>query len=160
MAGAIKIPGFSNYLHPVGEDYLLGFGRDANEITGELGAAQVSLFYVGDLDHPQLVDRMTLSGADWFSSEAFFDHHAIAYFAEQQVLSIPISWQNTTEEDTDGDSKVDKWETYDNGTLSMMAIDTEQRGVPTRRLVYRPDGTLDRIEVDPTGSGQFQPLAR
>ena len=62
------------------------------------------------------------------------------------------------EEDTDGDGKVDKWETYANGTLSMMAIDTERRGSPDRRLVYRPDGTLDRIETDPTGSGKFQPI--
>jgi hypothetical protein len=62
------------------------------------------------------------------------------------------------EEDTDGDGRVDKWETYSAGTLTMMAIDTQHRGKPDRRLVYRPDGTLDRIEVDPNGSGNFQPL--
>ena len=64
------------------------------------------------------------------------------------------------EEDTDGDGKLDKWETYSGGSLSMMALDTAHRGKPDRRLIYRPDGTLDRIEADPTGSGNFQPLAR
>lgn len=63
------------------------------------------------------------------------------------------------EEDTDGDGKVDKWETYTAGHISMMAIDLQRRGRPDRRLIYRPDGTLDRIEADPTGSGTFQPLA-
>ena len=129
VAGAIKIPGFSDYLHPVGEDYILGFGRDANEITGELGAAQVSLFYVGDLDHPELVDRMTLSGADWFSSEAFFDHHAIAYFAEQQVLSIPISWQSTTEEDTDGDGVTDRWNSESCSAAFVFQLDVDGANV-------------------------------
>jgi hypothetical protein len=62
------------------------------------------------------------------------------------------------EEDTDGDGKVNKWETYKDGALSMMALDTQGRGKPDRRLIYRPDGTLDRIETDPTGSGQFSPL--
>ena len=62
------------------------------------------------------------------------------------------------EEDTNGDGKLDKWETYNGGSLSMMALDTTQRGKPDRRLIYRPDGTLDRIEVDPAGSGNFQPL--
>lgn len=67
------------------------------------------------------------------------------------------------EEDTDGDGKVDKWETYVGGTLSMMALDSQARGTPDRRLMYRPDGTLDRIETDPdlSGpdlSGHFQPL--
>ena len=54
------------------------------------------------------------------------------------------------EEDTDGDGKIDKWETYAGGTLSIMALDTLHRGAPTRRLIYRPDGTLDRIEEDLT----------
>ena len=62
------------------------------------------------------------------------------------------------EQDTDGDGNLDKWETYSGGSLSMMAIDTQHRGRPDRRLVYRPDGTLDRIESDPTGSGTFHPL--
>jgi len=60
--------------------------------------------------------------------------------------------------DTDGDEKIDKWETYQGGSLSMMAIDTQHRGTPDRRLVYRPDGRLDRIEIDPTGSGTWQPM--
>jgi len=63
------------------------------------------------------------------------------------------------EEDTNGDGKIDKWETYTGGTLTMMALDTMARGTPDRRLVYDADGTLDRIEVDPTGSGHFQPLS-
>jgi hypothetical protein len=62
------------------------------------------------------------------------------------------------EEDTDGDGKVDKWETYVGGTLSLMALDSHARGTPDRRLIYRPDGTLDRIETDPDLSGHFQPL--
>ena len=62
------------------------------------------------------------------------------------------------EEDTDGDGKLDKWETYSGGSLTMMALDSAHRGRPDRRLIYRPDGTLDRIETDPTGTGNFQPV--
>ena len=64
------------------------------------------------------------------------------------------------EEDKDGDGKIDKWETYRDGSLATMAIDMEHRGKADRRLVYRPDGTLDRIEIDPNGSGTFQPLSQ
>jgi hypothetical protein len=62
------------------------------------------------------------------------------------------------EDDTDGDGKIDKWETYRDGTLATLALDTQGRGTPDRRLIYRPDGTLGRIETDPTGSGRFEPL--
>ena len=59
------------------------------------------------------------------------------------------------EEDTDGDGANDKWETYTAGVLAVMALDTERRGKPDRRLIYKPDGSLDRIEADPTGAGQL-----
>ena len=62
------------------------------------------------------------------------------------------------EEDTTGNGKVDKWETYTAGALSMIALDTRGSGKPDRRLVYRPDGTFDREDVDPTGSGHFEPI--
>jgi hypothetical protein len=62
------------------------------------------------------------------------------------------------EEDTDGDGAIDKWETYNAGSLSMMTLDTAHSGKPDRRLIYRPDGSLDRIETDPTGSGTFRPV--
>ena len=64
------------------------------------------------------------------------------------------------EQDTDGDGKVDTWATYTGGALSLMALDTGHHGKPDRRLIYRPDGTLERIETDATGSGQFRPLAQ
>ena len=63
------------------------------------------------------------------------------------------------EEDKDGDGKIDKWETYTDGSLSTLAIDTLHRGKADRRLVYLPNGTLDRIEVDPTGSGTFRQVS-
>ena len=60
------------------------------------------------------------------------------------------------EEDTDGNGKTDKWETYANGVLLMLALDTQGRGKPDRRFVYSTDGTLEKIESDPTGSGEFE----
>ncbi len=36
-----------------------------------------------------------------------------------------------------------------------MALDTKGRGTPDRRLIYQPDGTLSRIETDPSGTGTW-----
>jgi hypothetical protein len=60
------------------------------------------------------------------------------------------------EEDTDGDQRVDRWETYVDGALATASYDTAHRGAPDHRLVYRPDGTLDRIETDPDATGTFR----
>jgi hypothetical protein len=60
------------------------------------------------------------------------------------------------EEDTDGNGKPDKWETYAAGALVLLALDTQGRGKPDRRLVYAADGSLERIETDPAGTGHFE----
>jgi hypothetical protein len=50
------------------------------------------------------------------------------------------------EEDTNRNGAIDKWETFAGGILTSVAFDTEGAGTPTRRLVYGPDGSLDRLE--------------
>jgi hypothetical protein len=62
------------------------------------------------------------------------------------------------EEDTNSDGRVDKWETFVDAALASMAYDSRFRGAPDRRLVYDPDGRLERIEADPDGDGTFAPL--
>jgi hypothetical protein len=40
------------------------------------------------------------------------------------------------EEDTDGDGRPDKWETYERGTVKTVAFDEDRDGVADRRLTY------------------------
>ena len=51
VLGELKIPGYSAYLHPIGEDLLLGIGQDASE-EGRPTGTQLSLFDVSDLRKP------------------------------------------------------------------------------------------------------------
>jgi hypothetical protein len=90
---------------------------------------------------PERIERAT-RGDGQVSRREFFDGAALVRI----------------EEDVDGNGSMDKWETYVDGALSVLALDTSGRGKPDRRLIYRPDGSLDRVEADPAGSGQFQPV--
>lgn len=58
------------------------------------------------------------------------------------------------EEDTKGDGKPHKWETYSDGALETVAFDEDGDGVPDRRLTYR-QSALSLIESHPDGSGRF-----
>ena len=60
------------------------------------------------------------------------------------------------EEDTDGDGRFDKWETYDGLRLAVVGFDTVHRGTPDRRIIYAVDGTV-QVEVDASGDGRFTP---
>jgi len=73
-------------------------------------------------------------------------------FYENDVLA-------RAEEDTNADGKIDKWETYQDGSLATVAFDSTGRGTPDRRLVYDKNGKV-RVEVDPDGTGQFKPASK
>ena len=63
------------------------------------------------------------------------------------------------DEDTNGDGKPDKWETYQGGALKTAAFDENHDGKPDRRLTYSA-GTLVLIENEPDASGTYQKQVR
>jgi uncharacterized secreted protein with C-terminal beta-propeller domain len=86
VAGELDLPGFSEYLQPIGGHYLLGLGE-----SGEDGGLQVSLFDVIDPANPRLVGTYQFDANDPDSgSDAEYDHHAIQYFEAQQILTLPV----------------------------------------------------------------------
>ena len=55
LLGELKIPGFSEYLHPLGKQRLVGIGQDAS-LRGVTRGAQAALFDVTDLTAPRQLD--------------------------------------------------------------------------------------------------------
>jgi uncharacterized secreted protein with C-terminal beta-propeller domain len=89
IVGELELPGYSAYLHPVGDDSLLAVGVDADEEGRVLGLA-VSVFDVRDFANPVLAHRYLIENEDevWSWSESLNDHHAFTY--HRKVLSIPV----------------------------------------------------------------------
>ncbi len=86
LVGELHIPGYSAYLHPVGDHRLLGIGQDANE-RGRAQGLQVSLFDVSDPAAPVRLANAVLPQA---SSEAEFDPHAFLWWARTGLAVIPF----------------------------------------------------------------------
>ena len=89
VLGELKIPGYSAYLHPIGEDLLLGVGQDATE-EGRPTGTQLSLFDVSDLRRPTRIHKESL-GMGW--SEAESDHHAFLFWPRTGLVVVPFSQQ-------------------------------------------------------------------
>ena len=93
VAGELKIPGYSAYLHPIGEHRLLGVGQDATD-TGRVQGTQLSLFDVADPANPKRLANVTVPGSQ---SEAEYDHHAFLWWARTGLALIPVqSYQQGT----------------------------------------------------------------
>jgi hypothetical protein len=86
LRGELKIPGYSAYLHPVGDGLLLGVGQDATDQGQRLGT-QLSLFDVADPANPQRLATLPVGG--W--SDAEWDHHAFLFWPEDGTIVIPVS---------------------------------------------------------------------
>lgn len=61
-------------------------------------------------------------------------------------------------DDTDADSRPDKWESYESGRLTRVDLDLLAKGYPTQRLIYGDGGAVLRVETDPDGDGVFTPV--
>ena len=89
--GELKITGYSAYLHPVGENLLLGVGREADE-TGRVTGAKMSLFDVSDPENPRTLDTLVINDG---SSEVEWDARAFLWWAPEELAVVPISdWEN------------------------------------------------------------------
>jgi uncharacterized secreted protein with C-terminal beta-propeller domain len=89
VAGALEVPGFSTYLHPIEGDRLLAIGQEGLSI-------KLSLFDVSDLSQPILLSDH-LIGQDSYS-EAGYDHHAFTWYEREKMLAIPVTqWNGATD---------------------------------------------------------------
>jgi uncharacterized secreted protein with C-terminal beta-propeller domain len=95
VTGELKIPGYSTYLHPIGDDLLLGIGYDADE-SGTVTGMQASTFDISDRSAPRLVDRLPVSvpGAGQQAevmTPAIDDSRAFTYDPDRRVLLLPLT---------------------------------------------------------------------
>jgi len=90
VEGELKVPGFSSYLQPLDDTHVLGIGRDVDPDTGRVLGMQLSLFDVSNPSAPARTAVHTFPGEGWeVWSEALFDHHAVSWFPEQGILTLP-----------------------------------------------------------------------
>ncbi len=74
IAGELEVTGFSDFLHPVNDDLLLGLGRSSE------GSIKLELFDVSDISRPLSRGSALIGGAGSYS-EAQYDRHAFTYLA-------------------------------------------------------------------------------
>ncbi len=103
VVGELKVPGYSDYLHPLGANRLIGVGRTT--ITASWGgtlrnAIQLSLFDTTDPANPTLVQQLELGGYG-SESDVSQTHKAFTFLpesGESGLLALPVQlWTGTAE---------------------------------------------------------------
>ncbi|MDR0886945.1 MAG: beta-propeller domain-containing protein [Clostridiales Family XIII bacterium] len=116
ILGVLKIPGFSEYLHPYSEGRLFGLGRDADPESGEVKGLKLSMFdnsNPADVreKHTLVIKSETDSKDEFYDaySEAESNHKAILVDETKKLIAFPMNGQYViyTYDDKTGFKKVD-----------------------------------------------------
>ncbi|MGB2172428.1 MAG: beta-propeller domain-containing protein [Porticoccaceae bacterium] len=89
VAGELEVTGFSDFLHPVNDDLLLGLGQDEN------GLVKLELFNVSSMQEPVSQTALSIgSDAGWSYSPARYNRHAFTYQRVSETtdrFSVPVT---------------------------------------------------------------------
>ena len=99
LLGKLKIPGFSNYLHPYDENHIIGFGKDT-EVTEKdqvlMQGMKMAIFDVSDVENPKqmFTENIGDRGTD---SELLNNHKALLFDKSKNLLAFPINIREKVE---------------------------------------------------------------
>ncbi|MEM1569575.1 MAG: beta-propeller domain-containing protein [Candidatus Bathyarchaeia archaeon] len=93
VLGKLKIPGYSDYLHPYDENHLIGIGKWTIEAEeGDFAwfqGVKISLFDVSDVEHPKEIDSIII-GDRGTDSPVLHNHKALLFDRDLNLLAMPI----------------------------------------------------------------------
>lgn len=117
VKGELKIPGFSEYLHPITENLLVGVGKDGTE-TGTNGDCKVSLFDVTDPYAPKETVSLPVSGGSGYVSTGISYNHKLYIKLSDTEFAVPffLDWYVDNREIEKGGSYYIRYK-LENGTL-------------------------------------------
>lgn len=116
LLGALKITGFSEYLHPYTDGRLFGIGYEANETTGWTENVKLTMFDTTDDTDIKVLCTEQMTDADWSSIGA--QPQAILVDASRALIAFPAAggYYVYTYTDADGflrlmkiDCSADSW---------------------------------------------------
>lgn len=107
ILGALKIPGYSDYLHPYDENHLIGFGKDTVEVKAGEGSQafytgmKIAMFDITDVTRPKEMFKEII-GDRGTESELLRNHKALLFSRERNLLAFPVTVMKADNKSSNG----------------------------------------------------------
>lgn len=144
VLGELKIPGFSNYLHPLDENHLIGFGYETvaqkNPSGGEplilTKGMKISLFDVTDFHNPKEKAIEVIGGRGTYSALQY-DHKALFQHKKRNLFGFPVSIYEEGAEEFEVDYK---------GSGALVYEITPDRGIVLKGDLVKQKSSAEQYE--------------
>lgn len=127
IIGALKIPGFSDYLHPYGDGLLLGIGMDVDETGTTTNGVKLSMFDISNPAEVKEIEKHVLE--DTYSTDVSYNYKAALINKERNLIGFSAY----------GQSQHYYLFTYDEKDGFKCVFDREVNGYSNARGVYSGD---------------------
>lgn len=128
ILSALKIPGFSAYLHPFGAGRLLGIGFSADEKTGITDGVKLTLFDVSDPGDVKVIETKKVNAS---YTTVQYNHKAVFADAASGILAFPADEKYYVYKVSD-----DGFTEYGAIDMGEMSWDGEARGIAIGENFY------------------------
>ncbi len=90
VEGELMIPGFSTYLQPLGEDFMLGIGFGDND--GGTNGLKISIYDISDKANPFVFDEIIFDYSEfgWGSSTVTYNHKDLLLSLSKGIIALPF----------------------------------------------------------------------
>lgn len=102
ILGKLKIPGYSDYLHPYDEDHIIGFGKDTVASSYDNFAwyqgIKMAIFKVTDPENPIQLHKFII-GDRGTDSPLLHNHKALLFENERNLFAFPVKVAKISDEE-------------------------------------------------------------
>lgn len=88
VKGELKIPGYSAYLHPIGDNLLIGIGYEGDSQNADFNSVKVSLFDISDPTNLKELDKLVYLKT---STSVRENPKELIYKADEGILGMPMN---------------------------------------------------------------------
>lgn len=156
IAGELKVDGYSDYLHPVSENLILGIGKDAVSSGSSLdgrGAwyqgVKLSLIDVSSPSNPREVDKVIL-GKRGTEAGVLFDHHAFTSVMvdNKYRVAIPVRLHEEENPVFNGGELASTYHKFKNLGLYRFEVDVDTQKIIVKSPMIIQDAASSDAYVD------------
>ena len=167
VLGELKIPGYSDYLHPYDENHIIGIGKEAVDPTNEESfgrdfawyqGIKIALFDVSDPANPKEISKFNI-GDRGTNSEALYEHKAFLFDREKELLVIPISLHEINKEQYQGEIPATAYGELTFEGAYVLSLNLED-GFALKGRISHKDSEETSDEKLPYWYGQYGPQIR